>query len=225
MTAVTPSVAQNILETTGCNVLACISNPVHFPRFPPQIDIGTVGRRAVCIARLEPVKAHTHLLAAWKLLHDRGHLYELELVGEGSLRSSLEAQIRHDGLEALVRFRGFTTDVSHIIRNALFAILVSEVEGQGIVTLEAAAMGRASLLTAVPGSIDLLPPERKLRNGIEFGNVKQYADTLEEWFSHPEGVIEEGKRFFGFLKASSDPHRIACEYKGVYERTLSEVDS
>jgi glycosyltransferase involved in cell wall biosynthesis len=221
MTAITPSVASNILETTGQKVIACISNPAQFPRHPPQIDIEKVRHRAVCVARLEPIKGHTYLLDAWKLLLDRGCSYELLLVGEGSMRPQLEAQILRDGLQELIQFGGFMTDISSILSNALFAILVSRVEGQGIVTLEAAAMGRASLLTAVPGSIDLLPPGRRLRNGVEYGNVKALADALEEWFQHPEDVIEEGKRFFNFLKKSSDPSEIASEYKEVYRQILS----
>jgi glycosyltransferase involved in cell wall biosynthesis len=221
MTAVTPSVARNLVETTGRRALACIGNPAHFPNRPPAIEPDGVRSRAVCVARLEPVKGHAYLLTAWKLLQDRGYRYELDLVGEGSLRSELESQVQRDGTQKLIRFLGFRADVSSIIGDSLFAVLVSEVEGQGIVTLEAAAAGRPSLLTAVPGSIDLLPPGRRLRNGVPFGNVEELADALEEWFAHPKDVIEEGERFFHFLKASSDPGKIASEYREVYQRILA----
>lgn len=222
MTAVSRSVATNIRETTGHDVLVSINPPVQFPQILPLVDISKVQRRAVCVARLEPVKGHTHLLAAWKLLRDRGFKCELDLVGEGSLRPILEAQIQRDDLEQLIRFRGFTTDVSRSINNALFAILVSEVEGQPAVVLEAASMGRASLLSAIPASIDLLPPGRTLRNGIAFGDVAALADALEEWFAHPEDVVQEGKRFFDYLKASSDPAAIASQYKELYRQILAE---
>ena len=218
MTAVSPSVAKNLLQTTGRTPLACIGNPVQFPKSIPGIELDKVKCRAVCVARLEPVKGHTYLLAAWKLLCDRGCRYELDLVGEGLLRPELEAQIQRDGTQDLIRFCGFTTDVSSIIGNSLFAVLASRIEGQVIVTLEAAAMGRASLVTGVPGSIDLLPPGRRLRNGVAFGNVKELADALEQWFAHPEEVIEEGKRFFNFLRTSNNPSIIAREYEEVYQQ-------
>jgi glycosyltransferase involved in cell wall biosynthesis len=211
----------NILETTGREVLSRITNPVQFPTDLPQIDISKVRNRAVCVARLDPVKGHTHLLAAWKILHDQGHRYELDLVGEGALRSELEAQVKKDGLQELVRFRGFCNDVSSFIAGSLFAILVSEVEGQPLAALEAAAMGSPTLLTAVPGSIDVLPPGRKLSNGIEYGNVDALVDAIEEWFQNPEEVVREGERFFSFLKASSDPVRIASEYQEIYQRVLA----
>jgi glycosyltransferase involved in cell wall biosynthesis len=221
MTAITPSVAANLFETTGRRPLACIGNPVQYPDTPPQIDINKVRSKAVCIARLETVKGHRHLLAAWKMLCDRGYKYQLNLIGEGSLRADLEAQVRRDGTHEVVRFYGFTAETESRIQDCLFAILVSEWEGQGIVTLEAAASGRPSLLTAVPGSVDLLPPGRSLKNGLEFGNVEQLADTLEEWFSDPRRVLQEGERFFQFLKGTSEPAAIAGKYTDVY-RTIVE---
>jgi glycosyltransferase involved in cell wall biosynthesis len=121
----------------------------------------------------------------------------------------------------MIHFRGFTSEVSNVIANSLFAILISEVEGQGIVTLEAAAMGRASLVTAVPGSVDLIPPKCKLRNGLEFGNVEDTARAIEEWFTHPEEVIRDGEEFFRFLKASSDPCTVARAYTDIYRNIIS----
>lgn len=221
MTAVSTSVAMNILETTGREVLGRITNPVQFPTDPPQIDFSKVRNRAVCIARLDPVKGHTYLLAAWKILRDKGRRYELDLVGEGALRAQLEAQVEKDGLQRLVRFRGFCSDVPSFIAGSLFAVLVSEVEGQPLAALEAASMGKPTLLTAVPGSIDVLPPDQKLSNGIEYGNVEALACAIEEWFQNPEEVVQEGERFFKFLKTSSDPNRIACEYQEVYRRILA----
>ena len=220
MTAITPSVAANLLETTGRRPLACISNPVQFPEALPQIDVDRVRCRAVCIARLEAIKGHRNLLAAWKLLYDRGHKYQLDLIGEGSLRMELEAQVKRDEIQELVRFHGFTPDTEDALKDSLFAVLVSEWEGQGIVTLEAAASGRPTLLTAVPGSIDVLPPQRRLRNGLEFGNIRHLADTLEEWFANPERVVEEGQNFFHFLRTASDPAAVANKYKNVYRKIL-----
>jgi glycosyltransferase involved in cell wall biosynthesis len=221
MTAVSPSVASNIFETTRRKVLACIGNPMAFPEMAPTIPAERVSNRAVCVARLEPVKGHTYLIAAWKILFERGYRYELDLVGEGSLRAALEQQARQDSIADLIHFRGFTSDVHSIIGNSLFAVLASEYEGQPVVVIEAAAMGRATLLTAVPGSIDLLPSTCNLPNGIEFQNPEQLADALEVWFRNPHATIAEGVRFFERLKRSSDPDTVARKYRNVYERALA----
>ena len=55
------------------------------------------------------------------------------------------------------------------------------------------------MLTAVPDSIDFLPPARKLPNGLVFGKIEQTADLLEEWFARPEEVVE-GEEFFTYLR-------------------------
>lgn len=222
-TAITPSVATNLLETTGRKPIACIGNPASFPGSIPEIDIERVKSKAVCIGRLEAIKGHTHLLSAWKILHDRGYRYKLDIVGEGSLRANLEAQAKREGIEDSVRFCGFTKDISPFVTDSLFAILASEVEGQGIVTLEAASLGRASVLTAVAGSIDLLPPNRKLPNGVPYGTPDALADVIEQWFLDPEEVVREGERFFSFLKTSSDSYAIAQGYRKAYKQVLAQL--
>jgi glycosyltransferase involved in cell wall biosynthesis len=223
MTAITPTVAQNLFDTTRQRVLACISNPVFFPEAPPPIDIEAVSKRVTCIARLDPVKGHVHLLNAWKILHDRGVNAELDLIGEGVLQGQLEEQVERNGLSGLVHFRGFTGNVSAAIERSLFAVLVSEYEGQGIVTLEAAAMGRPSLLTAVPGSIDLIPKQSKLPNGVPFGDPFALADMLQAWLTNPASVVEEGRLFFETLKASCDPESVAEQYRRIYDQVLADA--
>jgi glycosyltransferase involved in cell wall biosynthesis len=220
MTAITPSVAQNLFETTGQKTVACIGNPVLFPATIPEIDTESVKTRAVCVARLEPVKGHVHLLAAWKILYDRGYRYHLDLVGEGSLKDQLVELVKEYGLSEYVHFCGYTKNVNVHIERALFAILASRIEGQGIVTLEAAANGRASLVTAVPGSVDMVPQNAQLSNRIPYGEENALADCIEQWFSDPKEVVREGERFYQFLKSSSDPEVITQRYRDVYRQIL-----
>ena len=216
MTAVSPSVGTNVFETTRRKVLACIGNPIPFPSQAPFVNWKEVGGRAVCVARLSPVKGHVHLLRAWKILLDRGHRFQLDLVGEGPLLQVLQNQVERDGLGDLVSFRGFTPDVAEHVKCSLFAVLVSEVEGQGMVTLEAAALGRASLLTAVAGSIDQLPPDRALPNGLPYGDASSLADALVAWFRNPAVTAQEGQTFFDNLRKSSNLEAIAQAYRHVY---------
>ena len=225
MTAVSPSVAANILETTNTPVLTCIGNPVPFPAAPPPVQVAEVHARAVCVARLDPIKGHVHLLTAWKLLHDRGHRFYLDLLGEGSLRPELEAQVKRDGLQDFVRFCGFHQNIAVIVQQSLFAILASQVEGQPLVVLETASLGRASLLTAVPGSVDVLPPKSQLPNGIPFGDVTALADAIERWFAQPDAVVEEGRIFFAFLQPSSNPSSVAESYRRIYLQVLKQIQS
>jgi hypothetical protein len=82
-------------------------------------------------------------------------------------------------------------------------------------------MGRASLLTKSPGSVDVIPPGSRLRNGLTFGDPIETANALEEWFGDAEEVLSEGQRFYEFLKSSSDPSTIASKYKEIYRQIIA----
>jgi glycosyltransferase involved in cell wall biosynthesis len=199
-----------------------ISNGCDFPAECPTVDITRVGPTAICIARLDPVKGHDNLLSAWRLLLDRGHQCRLLLVGEGKLRRALEHQAEALGIDHAVEFRGFQGNVLPQIEQALFAVLPSRVEGQGIVTIEAAAQGRASLVTDVDGSRDCIPPHHSLPNLVPFGDVAGLADALERWFAQPGLVVSEGRVFFDYLKSSSSTTIVGNKYRILYQQVVTQ---
>lgn len=216
VTGISNSVLDNMRRTTRAAHFHLISNGCDFPLECPSVDVDKVKATAICIARLDPVKGHENLLAAWRLLLDRGHRCRLLLVGEGELRQALERQAKHLGIDRYVEFRGFQKDVNSVIEEASFAVLASRVEGQGIVTLEAAARGRASLVTDVDGSRDCVPPDRSLPNLVRFGDVTGLADALASWFSRPDEVCKEGRVFFDYLKRSSATGIVGEKYRALY---------
>ncbi|RYF45437.1 MAG: glycosyltransferase [Comamonadaceae bacterium] len=217
--AVTQSVKENILSTTRTRDVTVLGNPTPFP--DRSVDaVKRPQRRAVCVARFAPVKGHATLIEAWKTLRDRGVDAELVLIGEGPLRQALEDQCRALGLSDRVAFRGYTADVRSEYEAALFAVLVSAIEGQGIVTIEAAAAGRASLLTDVDGSRDCLPPDRQLPNAVPFGDPARLADALFSWFADADAVVEEGKRFRAFHQKINSSQVLGRRYADVYQSAL-----
>lgn len=216
--AISQSVMKNVQATTRAKYIEVIGNPSEFPIQCPKIEIDRVKNRAICIARLEPVKGHEYLIDAWRILKNRGFEYELILVGEGSLRQQLEQKAVALDLSNNIHFRGYKKNVMKEMESCLFAILVSEIEGQGIVTLEAAACGRASLLTNVDGSRDCLPPQRYLPNGLPYGDSTALADALELWFANPIKVATEGRVFFDFHKALNSKQIIGNKYYLFYKK-------
>lgn len=115
-------------------------------------------RRLVCVARLVPVKAHEVLLEAAAELDREGLEFELVLVGDGPLRGSLEARARRLGLEKRVVFRGALDGaaVREEISKARALVLSSFEEGLPTVILEAFALGRPVVATAVGGVAELV---------------------------------------------------------------------
>jgi len=220
-TGISHSVIENLKRTTRAKQLHLISNGCDFPADCAPVDVSRVSATAICIARLDKVKGHEILLDAWRTLLDRGRQCRLLLVGEGDLRPTLERQAKDLGIDHAVEFRGFQRDVIPQIEQALFAILPSRVEGQGIVSIEAAARGRPSLVTDVDGSRDCVPPRHALPNLVQFGDSAGLADALETWFVRPDLVVAEGRLFFDYLKSSSSTETVGNKYRVLYSQVAS----
>ena len=214
--AVTMSVFKNVRSTTRSNNVKIIGNPTYFPCCVDS-DVSINMNQAVCVARLDSVKGHRNLIDAWSLLVKNGFLYRLIIVGEGDLEKDLRAQVNSLGLPEYIEFIGYSDNVLPFYLKSLFAILVSKVEGQGIVTIEAAAAGRASLLTDVDGSRDCLPDNRSLPNGIKYGDVESLAEAIKYWFDHPDEVLLEGRKFFEFHKKINSFEAIGRKYFNAYK--------
>ena len=123
-------------------------DPGRRSRAPSQSNV------AVCVGRLEPEKGVDTLVAAWSDAGDLG--MELVMVGDGSLRSSLEASA-----PANVRFVGHqpreaVTELMLGARAMMFPTVLYE--GQPLVILEALAAGLPIVASDVGGNAELLRP-------------------------------------------------------------------
>jgi glycosyltransferase involved in cell wall biosynthesis len=121
------------------------------------------------VARLEPEKGHATLLDAWPRVLEQVPEARLLIIGEGSQRSSLEAQAeslgllgercagdacvgtRHARPGAKVVFTGLRDDVPAVTAALDVAVLPSYREAQGLAILEAMALRRPVVATDVGG--------------------------------------------------------------------------
>jgi glycosyltransferase involved in cell wall biosynthesis len=126
------------------------------------------------VARLEPEKGHPTLLDAWPFVIERVPGARLLVVGEGSRREALEDQAERLGLlghecegdacvgtrsarpGATVVFTGRRDDVPAVTAALDVAVLPSYREAQGIVILEAMALGRPVVASRVGGIPEMI---------------------------------------------------------------------
>jgi glycosyltransferase involved in cell wall biosynthesis len=111
---------------------------------------------AVSIGRHVPEKGYRHLLDAAALVARAKPGVHWILVGDGELRSELEAQARRLGLASCVHFTGSRDDVADVLALADVFVLPSESEGFGRVLVEAMAMGRPVVATNIGGIPDVV---------------------------------------------------------------------
>jgi glycosyltransferase involved in cell wall biosynthesis len=103
------------------------------------------------VAALTDHKDHATLLAAAALVCARGSAARFVIVGEGELRSRLEAQARALGLEGRCVFAGFRSDLDRLIPAFTLFCLSSHHEGLGTSLLDAMAFGVPIVATAAGG--------------------------------------------------------------------------
>ncbi len=112
------------------------------------------------VARLEPEKGHPTLLEAWPAVVARVPLARLLVVGEGSRREALEAQAAALGIADTVVFTGRRDDVPAVTAALDVAVLPSYREAQGLTILEAMALSRPVVASAVGGIPEMIEDGR-----------------------------------------------------------------
>jgi glycosyltransferase involved in cell wall biosynthesis len=145
-----------------------------------------VAPKLVSLGRLSPEKGQLLLVEAAALLAAKGVVFELTLIGDGPLRSAIEALIKDRGLGDRIRLTGSlsSTQLRDEILGARALVLPSFAEGLPIVIMEAMALRRPVLATWVAGVPELV------RDGIDgwlfpAGSVESLAAAMEDCLSRP----------------------------------------
>jgi glycosyltransferase involved in cell wall biosynthesis len=144
---------------------AVVHNGVDLDRFRPVGDAGRVAARdrlglarhtplAVCVGRVTRQKGQDILLAAWPEVRRQCPAADLALVGDGELLGDLSARA-----EPGVRFVGAVDDVRDWLAAADVVVLPSRWEGLSLTVLEAFAVGRPVVASAVEGLAEVVAPE------------------------------------------------------------------
>lgn len=103
------------------------------------------------VAALTDHKDHGTLLEAMAIVRRSLPQARLVIVGDGELRSALEARARGLGLAETVIFAGFRGDLDRLIPAFTVFCLSSHLEGLGTSLLDAMAFGRPIVATAAGG--------------------------------------------------------------------------
>lgn len=147
----------------------------------------------------------------------------LTIIGQGSLRDSLEALCAQLGVSDGVRFLGQkpNAEVFHRMCESGFFVMASKPEGFGIVYLEAMAAGCVTIGTEGQGIADII--EHGV-NGflVPADDEDCIADVIRQCLLQPEmaqKVAVAGQTCAGQLTWSKN----AGEYQKLFERLISEM--
>jgi L-malate glycosyltransferase len=108
------------------------------------------------VGHLSPIKGHADFLQAAALVAPAHRRVRFFVVGDGPLRPRLEALARDLALADRVTFLGARDDVPRQLGMLDIVVVPSHAEGMSNALLEAMAMGRPVVATAVGGNVDVV---------------------------------------------------------------------
>lgn len=139
-----------------------IANGVDTERFrPADVKTTTDVPHIVTVGRVVRQKNHALFLDAAERLLRSGHDTRFTIVGDGPLRTELQARAASAGIADKVTFAGERQDVNEILRGATLFWLTSLWEGMPNAVLEAMASGVPVIVTEVSGTRELVEPGKQ----------------------------------------------------------------
>jgi glycosyltransferase involved in cell wall biosynthesis len=145
---------------------------------PGDFAIGTV-------TRLHESKGNEFLVDAARMVLDARPHAKFYLVGEGPLRTDLEAQSRRLNLGDRFVFVGFAKDVARMLAAFDLSVFPSLWEGTPLTVFEALAAGKAIVATDADGLLDILHDGHDARI-VPKRNARALADQIVALMEAPE---------------------------------------
>ena len=135
--------------------------------------------RFATIARLNGQKGLPLLIEAAALLKARGRDFALDIAGDGELRDALARRIAEAGLGGQVRLIGPIdgAGVRRLLESARAFVLPSFAEGLPVVIMEALALERPVIASAIAGTPELVDPGCGWL--VPAGSAEAVADAME----------------------------------------------
>jgi glycosyltransferase involved in cell wall biosynthesis len=168
-------------------------------------------------AGFRPEKNHVQLVDAVAQLRARGILARALMIGDGETRGAVEARARALGVLEHVAITGFTPDVRPFVAAADVAVLCSFTEALSLAALEAMALGKPVVHSAVGGAAEIIVPGS---NGFLFpvGDTAALVNRLTVLADGPMRSAMGQRARAAVVKSFSESAMV-----DAYERLLLEL--
>jgi glycosyltransferase involved in cell wall biosynthesis len=174
-------------------------------------DVVTIG----FVGRLVDQKGCDDLISAFATLVAEGAPVRLVIVGDGPLRTALEARVAEQGLTGRVDFLGFRADAAALMATMDIVAVPSLFEPFGIVAVEAMVQARPVVASAVGGLTEtvedgvtgrLVPP----------GNPQRLAEGLRDLVRSSATRLQMGLAARQRALDLFSPDRTIAAYSQIY---------
>jgi glycosyltransferase involved in cell wall biosynthesis len=186
------------------------------------LGLGPEERVAVTVGSLTPQKAQHVLLEAFARVSADLPASRLLVVGEGPLRSTLEARRDALGLGERVWFLGARTDVGDLLTAADVFTLSSRREGLPVTLLEAMRGGCAAVVTRAGGCAEAVV-EGTTGRLVPVDAAPALGAALAALLADPEGCARMGREASARWAREFTAERMVRETEAVYAAALGET--
>lgn len=229
VTAVSQAVADTISGYPGprpsvvTNGVAVALDPEARSRTRAELGLAGDDPLVVHVGNIRPGKGHDVLIDAAALLRQRGSKATVVSIGveknPGDLRR-LQAKVAEAGLDGAVKFLGRRPDALSFITAADVYVNPAEIEGLPVTILEAMALGRPVVATAV-GGIPAVVRDGITGLTVEPGRPDRLAAaiaTLLDQPAHARRMAEAGSRL---VAAEYGLEPMVRAFEGIYRQLLA----
>ena len=174
------------------------------------------------VARLDPIKNHTCLIRAMKIIATSLPRTVLLIIGDGPLRSQLEGLTAELGLQNHVKFLGARSDIPELLSVLDVFVLSSFSEGLSLTLIEACAAARPIVATDVGGNAEIVKHEC---NGllVPSDQPEVMARAILEILTHDAKAKLMGKKGRKKFEEEFMLNAMVKKYEALYESCLCEL--
>jgi len=203
--------------------ISVIYNGIQMPSLPAS-ELPFDAPSLLCLGRLDSVKGFDVAVRSFARVVPRFPKARLIIAGDGPERRALEQQVGALGLARAVDFIGWIApeSVPELINTSTMVLMPSRSEGFPLVALEAAAMGRPVVATAVGGM-----PEAVIHR--ETGWLVRKEDSLglaqavSYLLGHPEEATQIGQAARRRARKTFSIDRCVDRYDALYHELAEEA--
>jgi glycosyltransferase involved in cell wall biosynthesis len=193
---------------------------------PVDVDLFTPspeprGSRFLFVGRLNPQKGVGLLLEATAAMRVKA---ELDIVGDGPARGTLERMARDLGLAGRVAFRGHLpqSELVRLYRSASAVVLPGENEGLGLVAVEA-QLCEAPVIALRSGGTPDVVIDGATGFLVAPNDPRALAAAMDSALGRFELVSGYGRAGRAAALARFSPAAVASRYQHVYRQVLTRV--
>lgn len=180
--------AKNTIESSSFVLrsapLALVRNRLDIHQFVPK-PLPQQRVTLLAVGSLYQEKRWDRLLNCIAALASRGLEFTVRHAGEGPLKTSLQDQAKHLGIDHLVEFMGLQNDIFPLFRDSTFLVHTADAEGSPNVVMEAMACGRAVVATDA-GDVPYLVDDGITGFVVDRGDSVALVDRMARLITEPD---------------------------------------